>query len=155
MPQGEARTTEQKFITFSLGDEDYGIPVLEVLEIVRIENLIRVPHARDYLMGMMDIRGHVIPILDLRKKLQMENLDGARERAILIAVGTRRVGLAVDRVAHVRSFTSDSIDEGPPVLRSASNRHVIGVGKSGDQFIVLMSLENLFAADEVEQFFDR
>jgi len=150
---GPAKQKEQKYITFSLGDEDYGIPVLEVLEIVRIENLIRIPHARDYLMGMMDIRGHVLQIIDLRKKLQMEAGDGSRERAILIAVGSRKIGLAVDRVAHVKEFPADSIDEGPPVLKSTANRHVIGVGKSGDQFVVLMSLANLFTPEEVEQFF--
>lgn len=154
MPKPGISKIEQ-YITFSVGGEDYGVPVLEVLEIVRIENLIKVPHGRDYLLGMMDIRGQVLPVIDLKTKLQMEAMDSHPERAIIMQIGARKIGLGVDSVSHVRSFSSDNIDEGPPVLRSGSSRHIIGVGKSGDQFIVLMSLSKIFSPEEVEQFFAR
>ncbi len=153
MPPSHGIQKSEQYITFSLGGEDYGVPVLEVLEIVRIENLIRVPHAREYLLGMMDIRGQVIPVIDLKKKLQMEAAETQATRAIIMQIGRRRIGLAVDQVSHVRTFTTDNIDEGPPVLRSGASRHIMGVGKSGDQFVVLMSLSNIFSAEEVEQFF--
>lgn len=151
--RSESRLAEQKYITFSLGDEDYGVPVTEVLEIVRIENLIRVPHSVEYFLGMMDVRGQVIPVVDLRKKLHMDFLTEKPERAILVQTGGRKIGLAVDKVTHVKNFSADTIDEGPPVLRGGSARHVLGVGKSGDQFIVLITLEGLFSPDEIAQIF--
>ena len=144
---------EQKYITFTIGDEEYGIPVLEIHEIVRLENIIQVPNAVHYLVGMMDVRGTVIPILDLRKKLGIEGISSDVERAILFSVGKRKIGLAVEKVAHVMNFGPDQIDEGPPVLRNQSHRHITGVAKVQDRFIVLITLENLFAPDEVENFF--
>ena len=151
--RSESKLSEQKYITFSLGDEDYGVPVTQVLEIVRMENLIRVPHSIDYFLGMMDVRGQVIPIVDLKKKLHMDFLTEKPERAILIETGGRKIGLAVDRVTHVKNFSTDTIDEGPPVLRGGSARHVLGVGKTGDQFIVLITLEGLFTQEELAQIF--
>lgn len=145
----------QKYITFSLGDEDYGIPVLQVLEIVKIENLIAIPHAMPYFLGLMDIRGQVLPIINLKKKLgiHLESSNEEMERAIIIETSGRKVGLAVDQVSHVIRFPPESIDTGPPTVRSASSRFISGVGKHQDQFIVLMSLENLFTQEEMENLF--
>lgn len=156
--RAEAKNTEveQKYITFSMGDEDYGIPVMQAHEIVRIEELIDIPHSKSYFMGLMDIRGIVLPIIDLRKKLGIgsETDSSALDRAIVIETAGRRVGLAVDRVSHVIRFNPENIDAGPPTIKSASTRFITGVGKHQDRFVVLMNLENLFSAEEMAEFFD-
>ncbi len=154
-PPSRTRTAtddiQQKFITFSLGEEDYGIPVLQVLEIVKIDTLINLPHSRDYFIGLMDIRGTVIPIINLKRKLgiHIDSTDDKSDRAIMIHAGGKRIGLAVDKVSHVHDFPPDSIDSGPTTIRSASNRFITGVGKIKDQFIILLNLENLFTAEEL------
>ncbi len=145
----------QKYITFSLGEEEYGIPVLQVLEIIKMDNLIQIPHSKDYFMGLMDIRGQVIPIINLKKKLgiHLESSEDIVDRSIIIETNGRKVGLAVDRVSHVIRFPPDAIDMGPPSVKSASSRFIFGVGKHKDQFVVLMNLESLFSTEEIEDLF--
>jgi len=153
----------QKYITFSLGEEEYGVPVLQVHEIVKMDEIIKIPHSFDYFMGLMDIRGKVIPVIDLKKKLgiqfndfesQDENTENSR-RAIIIDAYGKRIGLAVDRVSHVNRFPPESIDSGPPAVKSSANRYIAGVGKYKDQFVVLMSLSNLFTPEEVDTIFGK
>lgn len=145
----------QKYITFSLGDEEYGIPVLQVLEIIKLEKLIQIPHSKDYFMGLMDIRGQVNPIIDLKKKLgiHLDTVDSENQRAIMINASGKKVGLAVDRVSHVIRFPPESIDTGPPSVKTASSRFIFGVGKNKDQFVVLMNLENIFTPEELGELF--
>ncbi|MBX7057180.1 MAG: chemotaxis protein CheW [Leptospirales bacterium] len=145
----------QKFLTFSLGQEDYGIPVAQVAEIVRIEKLIQIPHARGYFMGLMDIRGRVLPVIHLGSRLGIEAEEQPRtpDRAIITVINRRRIGLAVDRVQRVERFPPESIDPGPPSLKSASGRFVTGVGKNGDEFVVLLNLDHLFTDEELSGLF--
>jgi purine-binding chemotaxis protein CheW len=147
---------KQKYITFSLGEEEYGIPVLQVLEIVKIDDLINIPHAREYFVGLMDIRGQVLPIIDLKKKLgiHLEAQRGDLDRAIIIQTSGKKIGLLVDKVSHVIRFPPENIDTGPPSVKSASSRFIFGVGKTKDQFVVLMNLENLFSQEEIEGLFN-
>ncbi len=144
---------DQKYITFALGEEEYGIPVLQVWEIVKIESLIRIPRARDYFLGFLDLRGHVLPVIDLKKKLGLQGQGSERlNRAIIIQTAGRRVGLAVDRVLHVLNFPPENVDSGPPTMKSSSSKYIAGVGKHKDQFIILMNLQNLFTRDEITEF---
>lgn len=144
---------DQKYITFALGEEEYGIPVLQVWEIVKIDALIRIPRAREYFLGFLDLRGHVLPVIDLKKKLGLQSgaSDEEFNRAIIIQTAGRRVGLAVDRVLHVLNFPPENIDSGPPTMKSSSSKFIAGVGKHKDQFIILMNLENLFSRDEINE----
>ena len=157
----ESKDSIQKYITFSLGEEEYGVPVLQVHEIVKMDEIIKIPHSFDYFMGLMDIRGHVIPVIDLKKKLgiqfgESENAEASTSRrAIIIDVYDKRIGLAVDKVSHVNRFPPESIDSGPPAVKSATNRYIAGVGKYKDQFVVLMSLTNLFTIEEVDTIFGK
>lgn len=154
-PKKKIQEAERKYIIFSIGDEEYGLPVLQVHEIVKLDKLIDVPHSRDYFIGMMDIRGRVQPIIDLKRKLGIHMHAGETnmDRAIMLQTGGRRVGLAVDRVSHVISFNPEDIDSGPPTVKTVSTRFITGVGKHKDRFIVLMDLENLFSQEEVEELF--
>lgn len=174
---------QQKYLTFMLGEEEYGIPVLQVAEIVKVENLIKIPHSRNYFLGLMDIRGKVLPIVDLKRKLAIQTDDDEHElppevgspkpdpaaaaaatpaargvrkkldRAIIINMSGRRIGLAVDQVSHVVRFPPESIDPGPPSLKSAASKFVTGVGKNKDEFVVLMNLNHLFTEDEISGLF--
>ena len=173
-----AEEIQQKYLTFMLGEEEYGIPVLQVAEIVKVENLIRIPHARNYFLGLMDIRGRVLPIVDLKRKLLIQTEEstgdekpaasakstpgkqgpavvgkGQLDRAIIISIQGRRVGLAVDQVSHVVRFPPENIDPGPPSLKSAASKFVTGVGKNEEEFVVLMNLNHLFTEEELTGLF--
>ncbi|MCR9145380.1 MAG: chemotaxis protein CheW [bacterium] len=156
---------QQKYLTFMLGEEEYGVPVLQVAEIVKVENLIRIPHARQYFLGLMDIRGRVLPIVDLKLKLSIQTQDEQNpqaaaatsntslDRAIIIEIQGRRIGLAVDQVSHVVRFPPENIDPGPPSLKTAASKFVTGVGKNDEEFVVLMNLNHLFSEEELSGLF--
>lgn len=156
MAQPASRTTQPdlKYVVFTMREEEYGLEVSKVHEIVRIEKIIPVPHSRPYFLGMMDIRGKVIPIIDLKRKLILDEGDGTvPDRAIIIEVEKRRVGLAVDRVSNVVPFRAEDVDQGPPAVKSVHTRYIAGIGKLKERFIVLMNIDHLFTAEELSELF--
>ena len=155
-PVSKVKQSDNKYVIFTMKDEEYGLEVLQVHEIVRIEKIIPVPHAQKYFLGMMDIRGKVIPIIDLKEKLGLgEGEPMSAERAIIIEVEKRRIGLAVDRVSSVIQFKAGDIDQGPPAVKSVHTRYIAGIGKVKERFIVLMNLQHLFSGEELGELFSR
>lgn len=145
---------DQKYVIFTMRDEEYGLEVGKVHEIVRVENIIPVPHSRTYFLGMMDIRGKVIPIIDLKRKLMLDDGEASLpDRAIIIEVEKRRVGLAVDRVLNVVPFRSQDVDQGPPAVKSVHTRYIAGIGKVKERFVVLMNIDHLFSPEELTELF--
>ena len=142
---------DTKFITFAMGEEEYGVPVLQVVEIVRRESLIPVPHALEELLGLMDIRGNVLPLINLRTRLGLGKELPEGDRAIVMEMSGRRVALAVDRVSHVESFPEEMVDTGPTAMRSASSRFILGVGKKSDRFVILLDLRELYTTDDLKK----
>ncbi|EHQ06811.1 MAG: purine-binding chemotaxis protein CheW [Leptonema illini] len=155
-PVSRGAQPDNKYVIFMMKDEEYGLEVLKVHEIVRIESIIPVPHSRPYFLGMMDIRGKVIPIIDLKGKLELdEGGTGNPDRAIIIEVEKRRIGLAVDRVSSVVQFRPEDIDQGPPAVKSVHTRYISGIGKLKERFIVLMNLDHLFSGEELSELFSQ
>ena len=142
---------QSKYITFTLAQEEYAIPVLQAVEIVKLETLIPLPHSLEYVLGLMDIRGSVIPVIHLRKRLgiSVDEEEKVLERAIIIRAGEKRLALAVEQVRHVHGFYPDDIDEGPTAMKSASNRFVAGVAKIEERFIIILNLDGLFTNEEL------
>ncbi len=140
-----------KFVIFTLDEEEYGFDVLKILEIMRLENLIYVPHSKDYFMGMVDVRGKVIPVIDLKKKLQIHQENSNKpDKLIIVEVQNKRIALAVDNVLSVVDFSSEEIDLGPPAVKSFHTKYILGIGKKQDKFIILINLSNLFTESELQ-----
>ncbi len=147
-------TLENKYVIFTLDDEEYGFDVSNVLEIVRIENIIPIPHSKDYFMGMIDIRGKVIPVIHLKKKLLIHQENSQKpEKLIVVELFEKRVGLAVDKVINVIQFEPEEIDPGPPAIKSFHTKYIAGVGKKENRFIILIQLNTLFGEEEVKELF--
>jgi purine-binding chemotaxis protein CheW len=141
-----------QYIIFNLGEEEYAIPISIVEEIVKISNLIRVPKSKNYFAGIMDIRGKVVRMIDLSKKLNIRNQeDSTGDRAIVIKIGGRSVGIIVDKVSHVVHFPQNQIDPPPPSVRGISSRYIIGVGKKDNRFIILIDIEKILTVEEISE----
>ena len=141
-----------QYIIFNLGEEEYAIPISIVEEIVKISNLIRVPKSKNYFAGIMDIRGKVVRMIDLSKKLNIRNQeDSTVDRAIVIKIGGRSVGIIVDKVSHVVHFPQNQIDPPPPSVRGISSRYIIGVGKKDNRFIILIDIEKILTVEEISE----
>jgi len=142
---------QEQFIIFNLGEEEYAIPISIVEEIVKITNLIRIPQSKSYFAGIMDIRGKVVRMIDLAKRLNIRSATtNQAERAIVINLGGKSVGIVVDRVSHVVHFPPHTVDPPPPSVKGISSRYITGVGKKENRFIILIDIEKILTLEDVE-----
>lgn len=143
---------DNQYILFSLGDEEYAIPISIVEEIIKVENLIKVPRAKEYFSGIMDIRGKVVKMIDLAKKLNVNHSeDFVIDRAIVVKAFGESIGILVDKVAHVVEFSKDSINPPPPSIKGISSRYILGVGKKDDRFIIIIDIQKILSSEEVAE----
>lgn len=141
-----------QYIIFNLGEEEYAIPISIVEEIVKISSLIKVPKSKSYFAGIMDIRGKVVRMIDLAKRLGIKvTEEKVADRAIVIKIGGKSVGIIVDKVSHVVTFPQNQIDPPPPSVKGISSRYIIGVGKKDNRFIILIDIEKILTIEEISE----
>lgn len=147
-----------QYVVFSVGDEEYGIPILSVQEIVSMPNLTRVPGVPKYIPGIINLRGNIIPIYVLRSKfdLDLENLT-SDTIVIIVQIGdesNRTVGFIVDSVSDVVSITEAEMSETPEMSGSVDVRFMDKIGKVGNRMIIIINLINFFNEKETAQIDD-
>jgi purine-binding chemotaxis protein CheW len=152
-PVNKNHFIHEQYIIFNLGDEEYAIPITIVEEIVKITNLIRVPQSKSYFAGIMDIRGKVVRMIDLTKRLNIRNVAQKEnaERAIVINIAGKSVGVIVDKVSHVIHFPASQVDPPPPSVKGISSRYITGVGKKDNRFIILIDIEKILTVEEITE----
>lgn len=136
--------TVNKYVVFKMEDEYYGISINNVLSIEKIDKITRIPNTPKYVLGLINLRGDVVPVIDLRMKLGFDsNIEESNRRTIIIQENETVVGLMVDSTSEVLEIEKNNIDT-PPV--SESNEllnYVVGIGKIKDKLIILLNLEKL------------
>lgn len=143
---------DHQYILFSLGDEEYAIPISLVDEIIKIRNLIRIPKAKTYFAGIMDIRGKVVKMVDLAIKLTVPREgEMTYDRAIVVKVSGQSVGIIVDKVTNVVLFPPESINPPPPSVKGISGRYITGIGKKDDRFIIIIDVEKILGTEELTE----
>lgn len=142
----------EQYITFTIGEEDYAISIVNVEEIVKVTNLIKVPKSQDYFVGLMDIRGKVVNMIDLSKKIMNRKIgESHMNRAIIVKIHGRSLGVIVDKVSHVVHFSPNQIDPPPPSVKGMSSRYIIGVAKKDNRFIIIMDIEKILTSEELAE----
>ena len=143
-----------QLVSFEIGREEYAIPILAVQEINRMMPITRVPHSTPSLEGVINLRGRIIPVVDLRKRFGLEaNQHDSDARIIVVEVGGegRVLGFTVDRVHEVLRIDPSIVDPAPSVGGSAAPDFVSGVGKLEDRLIILLDLARLFTPRELKE----
>jgi purine-binding chemotaxis protein CheW len=143
-------TQENKYLTFIIGKEDYGIEIRYVTEIIGIQNITEVPDMPHYVKGVINLRGKVIPVMDVRLRFGVEErpYDG-RTCIIVININNRPpVGLIVDRVLDVLDIPESEIEPPPMMRKGKSNCFIQGMGKVGDQVKLLLNANKLLFDEE-------
>ncbi|MDY6968787.1 MAG: chemotaxis protein CheW [Spirochaetota bacterium] len=139
-------------VCFKIKDEEYGIEILKVQEILKLPKITTLPNSVDFIMGVFDLRGTVIPIVDLSTKFGITNHDSTKStRAIVVNIGGKLLGLAIDSVSHVVKVDEKDIEPPPPVVKGISGRYIIGIGKVEEEFIVILDIEKIFSSEEIEK----
>jgi len=138
-----------QLVTFSIGEEEFGVEILKVQEIIRMLEITRVPKAPDFVEGVINLRGKVIPVIDLRLRfgLQAKGHD-KKTRIIVIEINHMIVGFVVDSVSEVLRIPSGTIEPPPPVISGLDSEYISGVGKLDDRLLIMLDLNRLLSREE-------
>lgn len=150
--QLEEDTQKDKFLTFSLGSEDYGIEIRYVTEIIGIQTITEIPELMDYVKGIINLRGKIIPVMDVRlrfKKTPIEYND--RTCVIVIDIKEVSVGLIVDTVKEVLSIAEQDIVPPPEVNKGFHSRYIKGIGKIGNEVKLILDSDKLLYDEELDK----
>ncbi|HSH47834.1 MAG TPA: chemotaxis protein CheW [Halomonas sp.] len=144
----EAQSRE--FLVFSLGDEEYAIDILKVQEIRGYENVTRIANAPDFIKGVTNLRGIIVPIIDLRIKFHLDKVEyGGQTVVIVVNVADRVVGIVVDGVSDVMTLTAEQIKPAPEFGVTLSSDYLSGLGSLEDRMLVLVDIDKLLTSEEM------
>jgi purine-binding chemotaxis protein CheW len=147
--QRDSRSDEiLQIVSFHVGSEEFGLDILKVQEIIRFQQLTRVPNMPSYVEGVLNLRGKVIPVVGLRQRIGLERQAPSPTTKIVVAsVKSEVLGFVVDSVSEVLRINSNSV-EPTPRLGQVSQKYVAGVGKLDNRLLLLLDLDQLLSADE-------
>jgi purine-binding chemotaxis protein CheW len=142
---------EGKFLTFALGNEEYGVEILKVREIMGLMEITTVPQTPEYMKGVINLRGKVIPIIDLRLKFAMPEVEHTKETCIIVVeVGSAQIGIIVDSVSEVTDIRGEDIEEAPSFGQGIDTNFIMGLGKVKEKIIILLDIERVLSSEEME-----
>ena len=134
-------TTSQQLVVFSLGSEEYALPIGSVHEIIRYTEPRTVASDADWIRGVIGLRGKIIPIFDLAARMELEKLGSEPGKIVIVESGTGQVGVMVDEVEEVLTVTSEQLEDVP----SASSDAIEAIAKIDDRLVILLNPAGLFA----------
>ncbi|MCC7409860.1 MAG: chemotaxis protein CheW [Phycisphaeraceae bacterium] len=141
-----------QLVSFMVGTEEFAVPILAVQEINRMLQITKVPQSPPFIEGVINLRGKIIPVMDLRKRFGLsQSNESTDSRIIVVEVGSRVIGFTVDRVNEVLRISGDIVEPPPAMVCSLDSDYVQGVGKLEDRLLILLNLERLFSADDLQR----
>ncbi len=142
-------STLLQLVTFHIGEEEFGVEILKVQEIIRTMAITRVPKAPVFVEGVINLRGKVIPIVDLRKRFGMAaQKHDKHTRIIVIEINAVIIGFVVDSVSEVLRIPSGTVEPPPPIISGIESEYISGVGKLPDRLLILLDLDRLLSKGE-------
>ncbi|WP_017429035.1 chemotaxis protein CheW [Vreelandella jeotgali] len=148
--QAASEAENREFLVFSLGEEEYAIDILKVQEIRGYENVTRIANAPDFIKGVTNLRGVIVPIVDLRIKFNLDSVEyGGQTVVIVVNVADRIVGIVVDGVSDVMTLTPEQIKPAPEFGVTLSSDFLNGLGSLEDRMLVLVDIDKLLTSEEM------
>ncbi len=142
---------EGKYLTFVLGSEEYGIEIIKVREIIGIMDITNVPQTPDYMKGVINLRGKVIPVIDLRLKFSMVEEKYTQETCVIVVeVNNTHIGIIVDSVSEVQNINGSEIEEPPSLGQGIDTNFIIGMGKVKEKIIILLDIEKVLTSEDLD-----
>lgn len=140
-----------QLVSFKLADEEFGVDILQVQEINRLVEITKVPKTPDFVEGVINLRGKVIPVVDLRKRFELEKNDSnADTRIIVVDIDNSIMGMIVDEVSEVLRLSVSTIEPAPDITTSIEADYISGVAKIDDRLLILLDLSKAFSPAEKE-----
>lgn len=142
-------TREEQLVVFRLADEYYGLEIGTVQEIITWQPVTRVPRTPSFVEGIINLRGNVIPVIDLRKRFELKQADmGHETRIVVVEIGALVVGLVVDGVSEVLRVPANKIEPPSAVIAGVDTEFIRGVAKTDERLIILLEADRMLAQRE-------
>lgn len=143
-----------KYLVFTLGKEEFGLQVLKIREIMGVQEITTVPQTEHYVKGVINLRGRVIPVIDLRLKFGMDDAEYTARTCVIVTemlVGThmRQMGLVVDGVSEVMAITAEEIENTPEFGDYSGHTHILGMAKIKGKVKILLDIDRVFGNSEL------
>jgi len=136
-----------KFAIFKIGQEDFGIEIDKVVEILNTQKVYTLPELPDFLSGVITVRGEVVPLLDLRRRFGIEATE-AKELIIIVRYDVEKIGLLVDEIKEIIALNSSEIMAPPTLFKGLKKNYLAGIGKKDDRVFILLNIDYLLTSEE-------
>lgn len=153
-----ANDTQMQLVTFRLGNELYGVDIMSVKEIVKIQPIRPIPNAPYYMVGILNLRGEIIPIIDLHRRFHInfsnggEELDELESGFIILNIDGNQIGIIIDRVSRVVSVDIADVQEPPKMMGGIGSEYIKGVVRNNDDgFLIMLDIVKLFDPKEMQK----
>lgn len=154
-PQQDARQLDSEqeheddliqLVTFRISEEEFGVDILSVQEIIRPIQITMVPHSASFIEGVINLRGKVIPVINMRKRFNLDLVEhDTNTRIVVMEFDQKIVGILVDGVSEVLRIPSSTIEPAPPVVCGVGSEYIRGVGRLADRLLILLDLDTLLS----------
>lgn len=149
MADNQTAISERQLVVFDLNEEAYGVDIGAVREIIRMQEITRVPRAPQFIEGVINLRGKVIPVVDLRTRFSMPTGDRTDEhRIVVVDVVGQDIGMVVDAVTEVSRVSEASIEPPSTVITTEDSDYLTGIVKTDEKLIILLDIAKVISADE-------
>ena len=150
--QTASSVQEQQLVVFRLGNEKYGIDIERVQGIERMQKVTVVPHAPHFVEGVINLRGQITPVMNLRTRFGFDKVEATKEtRIVVVRMAEQWVGLVVDGVAGVQRLTSDHVEPPSDFVRSAESEYLRGIAKIEGGLLILLDLDKVLSGREATE----
>jgi len=151
LQSAEKRDRGGKYLTFFLGEEEYGLEILKVQEIIGMMPITFVPKAPRFVKGVINLRGKIIPVVDLRLKLGMASKEQTDETCmIVVQTANGHIAVIVDKVSEVLDILNEEIEDPPALGKSVSSDYILGIGKSEGKVKLLLDIDKALSTNDIE-----
>ncbi|MFZ7103616.1 MAG: chemotaxis protein CheW [Peptococcaceae bacterium] len=143
---------DKQIVVFSLLSEEYGLEITSVKEIVRFQQVTKIPEAPVYVKGVINLRGEVIPVVDLKQRFYGLDSEITEDtRIVVLKVGANTIGIIADEVSEVLRIPEDSIEPTPAILTEHNKSGIVGVGKLADRLLILIDMQKTLGGEELQK----
>ena len=142
----KSETEEMQLVIFDLSEETYGVDIISVREIIRMQEITKVPRTPEFVKGVINLRGKVIPVIDLRKRFGFRQAEATKDtRIVVVDIGGNDIGVVVDAVTEVLRLSADAVEPPTGVITTADSEYLLGIAKLESRLIILLDLQRALA----------
>lgn len=140
---------EQQLVVFELASELFGVDIAAVESIIKMQTITRIPHSPSFVEGVINLRGKVLPVVDLRLRFGLPAMELTKNnRIMVITLNGTEVGMIVDGVSEVLSIAAEDVEPPPPMVTSVNSAFIIGIAKIESRLVILLDLKKILSLDE-------